>query len=350
MSSGIFYRNVRARDNLDLFVLSAASSLLLVRFYLYLAGYPQIGSGGLHIAHMLWGGVLMLTALAINATFLGARALRVAAIVGGAGFGIFIDELGKFITRDNNYFYQPTVGIIYAIFVILYLTFNFLSRKQVLTSREYQLNALAQLEEAVVHDMDPTEKARVTELLARADQQDPLTIQLQTVLAQVRPTRRTKTNRLTRGVRWLDRQYERFWHQRNSHTWVRAIFLAEVLVLVSSVVFITYNNIDTLLDFFGDHISWSSKMAVGQLCSSIVAAALIAWGTIILPKSRMRAYEQFRRATLVNIYLTQFFIFGRQQFAALPGFFLNLLLLGAISYAIRQEVRLKSKKRSGGAS
>ena len=158
MSSGIFYRNVRARDNLDLFVLSAASSLLLVRFYLYLAGYPQIGSGGLHIAHMLWGGVLMLTALAINATFLGARALRVAAIVGGAGFGIFIDELGKFITRDNNYFYQPTVGIIYAIFVILYLTFNFLSRKQVLTSREYQLNALAQLEEAVVHDMDPTER------------------------------------------------------------------------------------------------------------------------------------------------------------------------------------------------
>jgi hypothetical protein len=57
----------------------------------------------------------------------------------------------------------------------------------------------------------------------------------------------------------------------------------------------------------------------------------------------MRAYEQFRRATLVNIFLTQFFAFARVEFNALPGFLFNLILLGLIGYAIRQEQQLASK-------
>jgi hypothetical protein len=43
---------------------------------------------------------------------------RAAAIVGGVGF--FIDELGKFITEDNNYFYNPAAALIYLIFIGLF--------------------------------------------------------------------------------------------------------------------------------------------------------------------------------------------------------------------------------------
>jgi ABC-type multidrug transport system fused ATPase/permease subunit len=294
MASGIFYRNVRARDQLELFLLSAVTSLLLVRFYLYLTGYPQIGSGGLHIAHMLWGGALMLVALVISLSMLGARSLRVAAVAGGIGFGVFIDELGKFITRDNNYFYQPTIGLIYAIFIILYLTFNFLSRRSQLSSREYQLNALSQLEEAIVHDMDPTEKSRVKGLLAKADQNDPVTKQLLKFLSATRTKAPSAPSRANRFVRWLNNWYERFWQRRNSNQLVRVFFLLEVFAFVGSVVWLIYRNIDSVIDLFRGTESFSAELAVGQLVASLFAAGYAIYGATLLPSSRIRAFEQFR--------------------------------------------------------
>jgi hypothetical protein len=336
MSSGIFYRSVRARDQLELFLLSAATSLLAVRFYLYLTGYPQIGSGGLHIAHMLWGGALMLAALVVALSFLGARTQRVVAVVGGVGFGVFIDELGKFITRDNNYFYKPTIGIIYAIFIILYLMFNFLSRGSRLTSREYQLNALAQLEEAIVHDMDPEEKERVRRLLTKADQTDPITQALQKLLHTIRTIPLASPSVLRRAWRWLQHKYHGAWHGRSTNVLVRTFFLCEVLLFVGGGVVTLVRNIDSVFDLFSGKLPFSAELAIGQLVSSLVAAAFAAYGALLVRRSRLLAYEQFRRATLVNIFLTQFFMFSRIQFGALPGFVFNLLLLGFISYAMIQ--------------
>ena len=96
-------RDIDAASYLETFLVSAVASLLSIRLYLELTDYPRIGSGGLHIAHVLWGGALMLVALVMLLGFLGKHVKRAAAVVGGAGFGAFIDELGKFITSDNNY-------------------------------------------------------------------------------------------------------------------------------------------------------------------------------------------------------------------------------------------------------
>ncbi|HYH74621.1 MAG TPA: hypothetical protein VD735_01535, partial [Candidatus Saccharimonadales bacterium] len=255
MSSGIFYRNIRARDQLELFLLSAASSLLLVRFYLHITGYPQIATGGLHIAHMLWGGILMMIAIATAISFLGVRAMRIAAIVGGIGFGVFIDELGKFITRDNNYFYQPAIGIIYAVFIALYLLFSFVSRNRPLTSREYQLNALAQMEEAVVRDMNPVEKAQVQQLLEQADTKDPLTHHLLMMLSGVKTIPTKQPRYLTRLKRKVERQYEAFWHRKDSELLVRSFFIAEVALFVGAVSWSVYSNINGIVDLFSGNIT-----------------------------------------------------------------------------------------------
>jgi len=336
MHQPIFYRNVRAHDHLEIFLVSAASSLLLVRFYLFLAGYPQIGSGGLHIAHMLWGGLLMVTALTLGLAFHGLRVQRVVALLGGVGFGVFIDELGKFITRDNNYFYQPTIGLIYAVFIILYLTFNFLSRTHSYTSREYQLNALAQMEEAVLHNLDPEEKRRVQALLAKADQNDTLTKYLHQLVDKLETIPQPQPSRLMRWWWRVRDAYANRWQGRNRSKLVRGFFLGEVLVFVLGGVFSLFANIHDGVVNIDGYPAGVSAAAVGQLASSLVAAVYVLYGLYIWRRSGVHlAYEQFRRATLINIFLTQFFAFARIEFLALPGFLFNIALLGFISYATR---------------
>ena len=91
MKRKLFIRDVRAREQVELFIVSAVSSVLLLRYYLHLTHYPQVGGGSLHIAHMLYGGLLMLLSILLMLSFLGRRLQRLAALLSGVGFGIFID-------------------------------------------------------------------------------------------------------------------------------------------------------------------------------------------------------------------------------------------------------------------
>jgi hypothetical protein len=76
-------------------VVSFGVSVVGTRLYLEATGYPQIGNGTLHIAHVLWGGLLLFLALAVFLTFANRWSYSASAILGGAGVGLFIDEVGK---------------------------------------------------------------------------------------------------------------------------------------------------------------------------------------------------------------------------------------------------------------
>lgn len=98
------------RENASELVLTmmiwAVVGLLGIRLYLEVTGYPVVGRGNWHIAHMLWGGLLMLTAGIVNFSYHGNKIRKFTAGVFGLGFGLFIDEIGKFLSRDNNYFFN----------------------------------------------------------------------------------------------------------------------------------------------------------------------------------------------------------------------------------------------------
>ncbi|WP_133825195.1 hypothetical protein [Actinomycetospora succinea] len=92
-------------------------TVVVTRLYLALTGYPQIGGEVYHLAHALWGGLLLLvgglTALAWSNRWVP----TVTAVCAGVGSGLFVDEVGKFITQRNDYFTPLAAPIIYAVFL-----------------------------------------------------------------------------------------------------------------------------------------------------------------------------------------------------------------------------------------
>jgi hypothetical protein len=81
-----FVRNLDAFYYAEVFLVCAVSAILAIRLFLHITGYPQIGGGALHIAHMLWGGLLMLVSIVMLIAFIGRRSELWAAILGGGGF------------------------------------------------------------------------------------------------------------------------------------------------------------------------------------------------------------------------------------------------------------------------
>lgn len=182
--------------------------------------------------------MLMSMAIVLGISFLGKKMQRIMALLGGIGFGVFIDELGKFITRDNDYFFRPTIGILYAVFVVIYLIFNFLGRRQVLTSREYQLNALVQLEEAINADMDEREKARVIDLLRQADPKSIITKHLTGLVDSIQPIQNSTPNRAMRIMHTIDAIYQRLWQTRSTNGWIRWFFIIEITIFIVGVIWL----------------------------------------------------------------------------------------------------------------
>src|SRR4030067_3174096 len=99
-------------------LLSFVATVTTVRSFLAFTGYPQIGSGTLHIAHVLWGRLILYIGAILPLIYLGPRLHIVGAILSGVGVGLFIDEVGKFITRQNDYFYVAAAPIIYVFFLL----------------------------------------------------------------------------------------------------------------------------------------------------------------------------------------------------------------------------------------
>ncbi len=123
-----FLQRDAAEQYIFLILLSFGGSVSLTRLFLTLTGYPQIGGGELHIADVLWGGLLLYAAALLPLLFANRGIYTAGAILAGTGVGLFIDEVGKFITRQNDYFFPIAASLIYVLFLLTIVVFLHIRR------------------------------------------------------------------------------------------------------------------------------------------------------------------------------------------------------------------------------
>lgn len=180
-STSRYFRIVRDPDGPPLaqaFLVVAVVTILITRLYLELADYPQVGGGNLHIAHALYGGALMMLTLLIGWSFHGV-AVRVACVLlGGVGFGLFLDEVGKFVTRNNDYFYGPSAEIMFLLVVVLVLAGQVVRDVKPLSVTEKVAAAAAIATDGIAHGLSSERRTLALRYLdgARADGADPSTL------------------------------------------------------------------------------------------------------------------------------------------------------------------------------
>jgi hypothetical protein len=157
-------RREEAPQYLLITLLSFAVSITLIRLFLTLTGFPRLGSGNLHIAHVLWGGLLLFLASLLPLILVNRWALSASAILAGAGAGLFIDEVGKFITSTNDYFYPPAAPIVYVFFLLTVWVYIQFRRPPARDPRTSFYRVLEGLEEVLDRDLEARERA---DLVAR---------------------------------------------------------------------------------------------------------------------------------------------------------------------------------------
>jgi hypothetical protein len=157
-------------------LVSFAATVIIVRLFLELTGYPQLGNSTLHIAHLLYGGVLLFAAVLIALIWDNPGFIVVAAGLSGVGIGLFIDEVRKFITQSNDYFYPAAAPIIYGFFLLTVLLFLLIRRPDEADPRRAMINALEQLQDAIYGELDKNEGEQLAENLQIALQAERVEI------------------------------------------------------------------------------------------------------------------------------------------------------------------------------
>jgi hypothetical protein len=329
---------------LDTFLVSAVLTILTIRVYLKAANYPQVGGRGLHVAHVLWGGLGMVIAIVILLAFLGSRTQKMAAVIGGIGFGAFVDELGKFLTSDNNYFFKPTPALIYSIFVALFLATRQIRRMRRLTPEENLVNAIELSKEIALEHLSAPERDRALTLLAASDQSNPLVAELRQQFLRA-PTVEERPSRIAGMARRGERRYVALVATRWFHRLVAALFILQAASVVLGTLAVVVLGVALLTGLLNagtanTELGPGGPETIVQAGASLIAGVFTVFGVFALRRNRLRAYRWFEVAVLVSLLLAQPFTLLDAGFAGLAEVFIDGVLLVTLRYMIVQEHQL----------
>lgn len=334
-------RNAAGPAAAEAFVIIAIATILITRLYLHLTGYPQVGGGDLHIAHALWGGAMMMLALLIGWLLMGTGAFTVAVVIGGIGFGLFLDEVGKFVTKTNDYFYGPSAEIMYILVVLLLVGTRLLRAVRPLDAEECLASAaviaadglarglphhrrnvgLRLVEEARAAGADDADAEHVRALLLSADATSDRVHTLQKAVPRLIPN-------FFRSPRWLP--------------------VVGWLLVLASFAGLFFGALGVALGgYFYDDDHIRVELAGMSVATAILlASAVLTFGMALPAMIALRRTDGLwplrwlRTAALTFTLLNALVDFATEGFAALGNVSIGLFTLAILTYQL--DVRLRA--------
>jgi hypothetical protein len=319
-------RNVEFTQLFDTFFICAITTILIIRFYLKVTGYPQIGNSTLHISHLLPGMLLMLTSVLVLLAAVNRAARGFAAVAAGVGFGLAWDELGKFITQNNNYFFHATPGLIYLTFVLLYLVVHYTADRR-FTQDDYLANVLDLLKDAAIKDLDVREYQHAKQLFAHVSPSHPLYAPTKMMLERTKPTPARQPSMLDKFINGLMQPLRTLSRQEFFPNLIIVTAMIYGLLSVAAAAFFLAGatlpddrTVNALLQ--GDESD-----IIGGI-SALISAVLAAVATDQYLRGNIsKAYRLFEQSLLVNIFIGQVVLFFKSQVIALIWLAITLFLL-----------------------
>ncbi|WP_421733692.1 hypothetical protein [Cellulomonas sp.] len=312
-------RDPASSSHITGFLVITLATVIVTRLLLSLTGFPQLGGGGVHISHVLWGGLLMALAFVVLMTFIGPVVRRFAVLLSGIGFGLFIDEVGKFVTSDYDYFWEPTAALIYLVVIALGLFADVLQRRHPRDPAEFLAAAADQAVAGLAGGFSARERTRARWYLSRAgdapgaDEVGALLDAVEHDAVEVPDPIGALSQWIVRASRWLVRA-----------RWVPWVTVA-VLVATSVVT-------------LGRGIyGWSASadepvwLVVGIVLSGLASTAFAVVGLARVRRDREAGYRWFRRAALVALLVTQIFLFRLSPWDATIGLAVDLVILAVVA-------------------
>lgn len=339
-ATSVIVRSTYGTAAVEWFLIIAIATILITRLYLQLTGYPQVGGGNLHIAHALWGGALMMLALVTGWLFLGATARVTAVVLGGIGFGLFLDEVGKFVTRDNDYFYGPSAEIMYVLVVVVLLISRIVRDFTPPTGAEALANAASIAADGVAHGLPDRRRRQAEECLASAAHNgfDADTI------ANVRALLESSKDTPDRLMILRDRAVRLIPDFLRSPRWVPIVGWFLVVASAAGVVVGALSFVFTKDRF--DDLDIYVELADNRIATWILFLSAIATLALALPAMLARRrgtaglwpLRTLRIASLVFLLSNALVDFAMEGFGALLNLAIGLFALSVVSYHLGQAV------------
>ncbi|MBD0864061.1 hypothetical protein IA539_23110 [Gordonia sp. zg691] len=340
-------RSVYGTAAVEWFLIIAIATILITRLYLQLTGYPQIGSGTLHIAHALWGGAAMMMALVTGWLFLGATARVVAIVLGGIGFGLFLDEVGKFVTRDNDYFYGPSAEIMYVLVVLVLLISRIVRDVKRPTGVEALANAAVIAADGVAHGLPERRRRQAEEFLDLAGVKG---LDAETI-GHVRALLESSEGTPDRLMRLRDRAVALIPGFFRSPRWVSIVGWGLVVASVGTVVvgalsfYFTAersDGLDIYIELSSNHTATWILFLSGIVTVALAFPAMVARHRGIADVGPLRG---LRIAALVFMLSNALVDFAIEGFGAIVNLAIGLFALSVVSYHLGQAVTVSDGTR-----